>query len=137
MLSWFHLPRPKQCSLKGVIQTKTLQHTRSGLDFELGGRSKGWLLVMGCRFSGQCYSRIKRVKGEVAGGEGVLVPAEAAREGILSRRERVIRRLSRHCIYCEVTRAPESNSKHWYKTCYRSQGLGRRSKVFGVSRLAN
>jgi len=41
----------------------------------------------------------------------------------LSRRERVIKWLSQHCIYCEVTEAPQSYSTHWYRTCYRSKGM--------------
>ncbi|KFX86057.1 hypothetical protein O988_09786, partial [Pseudogymnoascus sp. VKM F-3808] len=45
-------------------------------------------------------------------------------EDVKSKRERVVKWLGKHCIYCEVTEAPQSNSKHWYKTCYRSQGLG-------------
>lgn len=45
-------------------------------------------------------------------------------EDVKSKRERVIKWLGKHCIYCEVTEAPQSNSRHWYKTCYRSQGLG-------------
>jgi hypothetical protein len=59
----------------------------------------------------------------VGGEAGLGTVVRAAEEDILSRRERVIKWLSRHCIYCEVTGAPQSNSKHWYKTCYRSQGL--------------
>lgn len=45
-------------------------------------------------------------KEEAAIGDGVLAPVEAVDEDILSRRERVIRWLSRHYIYCEVTEAP-------------------------------
>ncbi|OBT81694.1 hypothetical protein VE02_09773 [Pseudogymnoascus sp. 03VT05] len=45
-------------------------------------------------------------------------------EDIKRKRERVVKWLGKHCIYCEVTEAPQSNSKHWYKTCYWSQGLG-------------
>lgn len=41
-------------------------------------------------------------------------------EDIKSKRERVVKWLGKHCIYCEVTEALQSNSKHWYKTCYRS-----------------
>jgi len=41
----------------------------------------------------------------------------------LSQRDHVITWLSHHCIYCEVTEAPQSYSTHWYKTCHRSKGI--------------
>ena len=59
---------------------------------------------------------------EATGEVGAVV--RIGEEDVRSKRERVVKWLRRHCIYCEVTEAPQSNSKHWYKTCYRSQGLG-------------
>ena len=41
----------------------------------------------------------------------------------MRRRERVTRWLSVHCIYCEMTGAAQSNSRHWYQTCPRSKGI--------------
>jgi hypothetical protein len=63
------------------------------------------------------------VEVEVEAEKEIGGAVEPAAEDILSRRERVIKWLGTHCIYCEVTGAPQSNNKHWYKTCYRSQGL--------------
>ncbi len=63
------------------------------------------------------------VEVEVEAEKEISRAVESTKEDILSRRSRVIKWLSRHYIYCEVTGAPQSNNKHWYKTCYRSQGL--------------
>jgi hypothetical protein len=63
------------------------------------------------------------VEVEVEAEKEIGRAVELTKEDILSRRSRVIKWLGRHCIYCEVTGAPQSNNKHWYKTCYRSKGL--------------
>jgi hypothetical protein len=57
---------------------------------------------------------------EVGGEEGELVAVD---DDIPRRREQVLDWLSRHCIYCEVTGAPQSYSTHWHKTCFRSKGI--------------
>ena len=56
-------------------------------------------------------------------GEDMSVLGTRGEEDMLMRRERVIQWLSVHCIYCEVTGAPESSSRHWYETCRRSKGI--------------
>lgn len=62
---------------------------------------------------------------EAAVGDNVSPLGTGLEEGedILKRRERVIQWLSVHCIYCEVTGARESSSRHWYGTCRRSKGI--------------
>lgn len=53
----------------------------------------------------------------------VAIPVAAVNAAVPSQQQRVVQWLSEHCIYCEVTRAPQSSRRHWYKTCYRSQGM--------------
>ncbi|KAH6705463.1 hypothetical protein BKA61DRAFT_581227 [Leptodontidium sp. MPI-SDFR-AT-0119] len=77
-----------------------LQRGQEALDEE--GRDRG---------TGEIVERLTvGLEGErEAAIGGVLVPVEAVAEDIPSRRERVIRWLNRHYIYCEVTGAPQSN----------------------------
>jgi superfamily II DNA helicase RecQ len=59
-----------------------------------------------------------------ARGEVALTSISIVDEPGLDRAAQMIEWLSKYCIYCEMTRAPISNSEHWYQTCYRWQGLG-------------
>jgi superfamily II DNA helicase RecQ len=80
--------------------------------------------------TGTVAGTIEEVREEDEGGPGesdveerASVPDIVVKEDLLQRRERITRWLSIHCIYCEVTGAPQSSSRHWYQTCPRSKGI--------------
>jgi hypothetical protein len=81
-----------------------------GLDS--GGRGQGIVVDVSVNVSVR-RPRVGAEEGELA----------AVDDDIPRRWEQMLDWLSRYCIYCKVTRAPQSYNSHWYKTCFRSKGI--------------
>jgi superfamily II DNA helicase RecQ len=142
-LGWFYAPHTQEVLSEGGYQGRNLAAYGRWLGLRARQKVQGavvsngmWLLWTVLRRDKSVGVEVERdeeggrevistaVVGEGAeAGEGVSALGSSGEEDIMRRRERVIRWLSVHCIYCEVTGAPESSSRHWYETCRRSKGI--------------
>jgi superfamily II DNA helicase RecQ len=142
-LSWFSFPAAQAVMIRGGYSGLTMKAYGKWLGFRARQKVQGavvsngmWLLWTMLQQE-QPEQRViqppdeERSSAEVITEEVVptlavvplITPAAAIKDCTVSQQPRVIQWLGQHCIYCEVTEAPQSYRSHWYKTCYRSKGI--------------
>jgi superfamily II DNA helicase RecQ len=139
-LSWFYLPRAQAVLAEGGYSGSNITAYRKWLGLRsrqkiLGAVVSNGMWVLWTTLPRDWISRRGVGEGERGEEVGVSMRVERPRvvveegelvgadDDIPRRREQVLDWLSRHCIYCEVTGAPQSYNSHWYKTCFRSKGI--------------